>query len=80
MYISKKTNKYIYMYIYIYTYICIYIYIYIFNKVIKMAIAFRPALDRRHRHKAIVEMGRMGALDCLHDFSIYVLRFLLCFC
>ena len=47
MYISKKTNKYIYMYIYIYiyiyTYICIYIYIYIyiFNKVIKMAIAFR---------------------------------------
>ena len=24
-----------------------------------------------HFHKAIVVMGRMGALDCLHDFTIH---------
>ena len=30
-------------------------------------------------HKAIVVM-RMGALDCLHDFTVYVLRSLLCGC
>ena len=30
------------------------------------------------RHKAIVVMKRMSTLDCLHDFNVYVLRFLLC--
>ena len=37
-----------------------------------------PLRPHQLRHKAIVAMRRIGALDCLHDYTIYVLCSLLC--
>ena len=71
-----------YINIWIYTYLCtyntiihiLYTHIYIQQKGVQRVITYiyngrpQPAC----RHKAIVVMRRMGALDCLHDVTIYV--------
>ena len=64
--------------IYIYIYIFIFIYIYIYSYIHIYIATGRPYPTCRH--KAIVVMRRMGALDCLHDVTIYVLCSLLCAC
>ena len=67
-----------------YIYICIdvYIYIYIYISIYTWHVDFGQPVNSVPACCLKVNgvMMRMGATDCLHDLTVYVLRSLLCAC